>query len=187
MKRKDSALAISFMFAAAVMLLTAGPARAIKFVSHQSYVEEHNKGAAKFFKKAFALSDAELALLRDKCNIKEPEKTQSFILGRTADGKITGAVFFITIYATEHHCKHDMGIALGPDGSVKDVTITEVECEYAMHCTSRSFLGQFAAKAKAFFAFNEDINGVTGATFSSRAITDLVNFSIAAYKAHVLG
>lgn len=167
-------------------LLLALPLFALRITAKQDYVKAQASGAVKYVKKSFTLTPQESAFLHEKCNVPMPDQEQSFILGRAADNKVTGAVFFLTIFATEHQCVHHLGIAVAPDGSVKDVTITEAFCEYVLRCSSRSFLGQYGASPKPLFKLNEDVSAVTGATMSCKAITEAVNFTLSAYRSRVM-
>jgi hypothetical protein len=161
-------------------------ANAVKLNSKKKFIKVNNPEAQKFTKKTFSLSKEQISFLKTKCGIKEVSPKHSFILGKTAEGEITGAVYLITIYATEHNCVHHMGIALDPEGKVKAVSILEAFCEYVLRCASQSFLGQFPNKSKTEnLKFNEDINGITGATLTCQVITDVVNFTVQIYREYI--
>lgn len=76
--------------------------------------------------------------------------------------------------------------AFNPDGTIKQIKITdqgETQGVGTNVTVKTDFWGQFQGKEAKELTLGEDIDKVTGATISSRAVTNAVNAAIAAYNA----
>jgi hypothetical protein len=82
--------------------------------------------------------------------------------------------------------KHDFipfALALDPDGSVKSVEILEYRETYGGDVRDESWRAQFIGKRDgAKLKLNDDIKNISGATLSSRHITDGVKRLLATYS-----
>lgn len=94
----------------------------------------------------------------------------SFFIGRQG-GQVIG-------YAAKHAVKGKWGmihymIALDPDGTVREVKVLEYQERRGKPVAKRRFLKQFKGKTiQSRIKLRKDIHGVTGATISSRGMTD---------------
>ncbi len=80
----------------------------------------------------------------------------------------------------------DIVFAMGidNDGNVTGISITEIDETPGLGMRAKSdpsFLEQFYGKGKASFTLGEDINALTSATFTSRAVTNGVNAALKYY------
>jgi hypothetical protein len=168
-----------------LLMVLAGNSYSVKYISKKKFVSNNIPKGSKLSKLKVNLKEEHKKILAEKWSLKKPVEDLLLIIGRDDSAKVTGIVCITTVYATEHNCVHHLAIALKPDGSVKEVVITETFCEYAMKCASQSFLGQFRKKSMKKLILNKDINAVTGVTESSQRIVDAVNTTMAYFLEYV--
>ena len=81
--------------------------------------------------------------------------------------------FFIVDYVIGKHLVIDYAVALEPDGRVRQVEILEYRESYGGEITARSWLDQFVGKSgRDPIALDRDIRNISGATLSSRHVTE---------------
>ena len=180
---KRSLLLILVLLPAAAFFT--GRVSGVQYISKKAFVKKHIASGSKLSKSTIQLSEEKKKSLVEKWNWDGTVSKMSFIIGRDQAGAVTGVIYFTTLYATEHKCVHHLGVALAPDGTVKEAVVTELFCERAMPVTTKSFLGQFAGKSAKKLKLNDDINNVTGATESAKTILESVNTAIAGYAEFV--
>jgi Na+-translocating ferredoxin:NAD+ oxidoreductase RnfG subunit len=96
------------------------------------------------------------------------------------DGGLLG--FFIVDYVIGKHLVIDYAVALEPDGRVRQVEILEYRESYGGEITARSWLDQFVGKSgRDPIALDRDIRNISGATLSSRHVTEGVKRILAFY------
>jgi len=96
------------------------------------------------------------------------------------DGRLLG--FFIVDYVIGKHLVIDYAVALEPDGRVRQVEILEYRESYGGEITARSWLDQFVGKSgRDPIALDRDIRNISGATLSSRHVTEGVKRILAFY------
>ncbi len=88
-----------------------------------------------------------------------------------ANGRLLG--FFIIDYVIGKHEVIDYAVALDPTGRVLRVEILEYRESYGGEIANRDWLAQFAAKSSSdSLVPGRDIRNISGATLSSRHITE---------------
>ncbi|MBQ5952337.1 MAG: RnfABCDGE type electron transport complex subunit D [Lachnospiraceae bacterium] len=85
-------------------------------------------------------------------------------------------------------------VGVAPDGSLRSISFTELHETpgKGMLCDEPAFKDQFSGKNVSAFKINagsgdEKIDGVTGATVSSRAVVNAVNAALDFYQTHIKG
>ena len=98
-----------------------------------------------------------------------------------ADARLLG--FFIVDYVIGKHLVIDYAVALDPDGRVLQVDILEYRESYGGEISNRSWLAQFVGKAgRDPVELDRDIRNISGATLSSRHVTEGVKRILALYE-----
>jgi Na+-transporting NADH:ubiquinone oxidoreductase subunit NqrC len=99
-----------------------------------------------------------------------------------AAGRLLG--FFIVDYVIGKHLVIDYAVALEPDGRVRQVEILEYRESYGGEIANRNWLAQFVGKtSRDPLGLDKDIRNISGATLSSRHVTEGVKRILAFYDA----
>ncbi len=90
--------------------------------------------------------------------------------------------FFIVDYVIGKHLVIDYAVALDPDGRVRRVDILEYRESYGGEVANRDWLAQFTGKtSRDGLQIDKDIRNISGATLSSRHVTEGVKRVLAIY------
>jgi Na+-transporting NADH:ubiquinone oxidoreductase subunit NqrC len=90
--------------------------------------------------------------------------------------------FFIVDYVIGKHLVIDYAVALDPDGRVRRVEILEYRESYGGEVANPDWLRQFVGKTgRDSLEIDEDIRNISGATLSSRHVTEGVKRVLAIY------
>jgi Na+-translocating ferredoxin:NAD+ oxidoreductase RnfG subunit len=96
------------------------------------------------------------------------------------DDRVVG--FFIVDYVIGKHLVIDYAVALDPGGQVRHVEILEYRESYGGEISNRSWLAQFVGKtSRDPLELDQDIRNISGATLSSRHVTEGVKRLLALY------
>lgn len=96
-------------------------------------------------------------------------------------GKLQG--YFIVDYVIGKHLAIDYAVALWPEGTVKQIEILNYRESYGGEIRNPDWRKQFAGKTpRSHFALNKGINNISGATLSSRHVTEGVRRVLATYE-----
>jgi Na+-translocating ferredoxin:NAD+ oxidoreductase RnfG subunit len=96
-------------------------------------------------------------------------------------GKLRG--YFIVDYVIGKHLVIDYAIALTPDGTVRDVEIMNYRESYGGEIRNSDWRKQFVGKTpRSRFALNQGITNISGATLSSRHVTEGIRRVLATYE-----
>ena len=91
--------------------------------------------------------------------------------------------FFIVDYVIGKHLVIDYAVALDPSGRVGHLEILEYRESYGGEITNRSWLSQFVGKtSRDPLELEQDIRNISGATLSSRHVTEGVKRLLALYE-----
>ncbi len=91
--------------------------------------------------------------------------------------------FFIVDYVIGKHLVIDYAIALDPDGRVKQVDILAYRESYGGEIRNRDWLAQFKGKtSRDALEVDKDIRNISGATLSSRHVTEGTKRVLAIYE-----
>ena len=91
--------------------------------------------------------------------------------------------YFILDYVVGKHLLIDYAVALDPEGKVIQVEILEYRESYGGEIRSENWRNQFKGKtAQSPLLLNQDIMNISGATLSSRHVTEGVKRILAFYE-----
>lgn len=98
-----------------------------------------------------------------------------------AEARLVG--FFVVDYVIGKHLVIDYAVALEPDGRIRRVEILEYRESYGGEITNRDWLAQFVGKtSRDPLGIDKDIRNISGATLSSRHVTEGVKRILAFYE-----
>lgn len=164
-------------------VLAGSHARAEDLLSAKDFLKAGLEGSAKMTKEVFALSGAqkeELVALAPKAT----ETAFTFYFGRNADGKLKRACTIVPQQGKEGPMT--LGVCFDGAGVVQQVRVLTYQEERGKPVKEEAFLSQFTGKASsAEFRLGKDVDGVSGATYSSTAVAEAVRKSAFAYKKFV--
>ena len=81
-------------------------------------------GARRFFVREFRLAPEDRQAIQRESGWKPEEDFYRFYLGRDADGRLVGAMVFVTEYTV--HGPVRVAVGLAPDGKIRGATVVEV-------------------------------------------------------------
>jgi Na+-translocating ferredoxin:NAD+ oxidoreductase RnfG subunit len=164
----------------AIVVSLAAPGYAIKYLS----VEEAQKlafpDAARFVEAHVIFTAADVASIERRSGQKVRARGQQ-VWRALVDDRVLG--FFIVDYVIGKHLVIDYAVALDPGGQVRHVEILEYRESYGGEISNRSWLGQFVGKtSRDPLELDQDIRNISGATLSSRHVTEGVKRLLALYE-----
>jgi Na+-translocating ferredoxin:NAD+ oxidoreductase RnfG subunit len=165
-----------------VLLAVSIQARAETLIEMKAYLKEELGKSAKLAKENFSLSaDQKKALAAVS---ESGDESFTFYYGKTADGKLEKACTVLPQKGKEGPMT--VGACFDPSGIVKSVRILSFEEERGKPVAEKAFLSQFQGKkvADAFFV-GKDIDGVSGATWSSKSVSEAVRRASYGFKTFV--
>ena len=119
----------------------------VVLISDRDAVLSMTGGAKKFFVREVKLTSEEQALIQKQWGWKPDEEFYRFYLGRDDQGKLIGAVAFLTEFTI--HGPVRVAVGLGPDGKVKGAQVVELTEEtypwlkpLIDHDFTRDYVGQ---------------------------------------------
>ena len=93
--------------------------------------------------------------------------------------------YFFVDHVIGKHLYIDYAVALGADGRVRRVEILTSRESYGFEVADAGWLAQFVGKSSgSALAINQDIRNISGATLSSRHVTEGVKRILAYYATH---
>ena len=96
------------------------------------------------------------------------------------------AGYFIVDHVIGKHLYIDYSVALDAEGRVRHVEILQYRESYGGEVANRSWLAQFIGKGPgSSLEINRDIQNISGATLSSRHVTEGIKRILAYYQAHL--
>jgi Na+-translocating ferredoxin:NAD+ oxidoreductase RnfG subunit len=93
--------------------------------------------------------------------------------------------YFFVDHVIGKHLYIDYSVALGADGRVRRVEILTYRESYGFEVANAGWLAQFAGKTSGSVEINSDIRNISGATLSSRHVTEGVKRILAYYATHL--
>jgi len=96
----------------------------VVLVSDRDAVAGLLTGARRFFVREFRLSPEDRRSVQQQSGWTPDEDFYRFYLGRDGDGRLTGAMVFVTDYTV--HGPVRVAVGLAPDGKIRGATIVEV-------------------------------------------------------------
>jgi Na+-translocating ferredoxin:NAD+ oxidoreductase RnfG subunit len=153
----------------AVQYLTVPAAQRLCFPESSQFVAAHVK-----------FTPAQVQAIEAKSGLKELLRGQE-IWRALQNGKLQG--YFIVDYVIGKHLVIDYAIALSPDGVVRQIEILNYRESYGGEIRNPDWRKQFVGKTpRSRFALNSGITNISGATLSSRHVTEGVRRVLATYE-----
>ncbi|WP_373048803.1 FMN-binding protein [Vulgatibacter sp.] len=168
----------------AFTLLTPSVGAAEELVSFKEGAKRMLSGAKKASKLDVTPTDEEKAKIKGMG--VNPDATYSFLIGKDEAGAPVAAGIVVDQAGKEGPMR--VGVALDPaNGKVKEAFVMRFEEERGKPVKEASFLGQFKGKGPSdAITGGKDIDIVSGATHSSKAVAEAVKRAVASYKVLVL-
>jgi Na+-translocating ferredoxin:NAD+ oxidoreductase RnfG subunit len=153
----------------AVQYLTIGAAQKLAFSSATRFVEAH-----------VVYRPADIAAIQRLSG--QPVRTRGEQVWKAFSGdRLIG--FFILDYVIGKHLVIDYSVSLEPDGRVRRVDVLEYRESYGGEIRNASWLAQFVGKSSgSTLEVNKGIRNISGATLSSRHVTEGVKRVLALYE-----
>lgn len=177
-------------------VLFAGVARAhitppVVLTSEREAVSRLLSGAPKLFVRELRLSDAERATIKSQSGWSPDGDFQRFYLGRDAEGRLVGAVIFVSEYTM--HGPVRLAVGLGPDGRVRGASVVELSEEtypWVRPLIDQDFVRDYVGQdARGRFALSDRLErAVTGAMprFYGRVLTSLLQRAALLFEVGIL-
>ena len=168
------------LLAAPAAVIITVPAQAAVYFTTERAQQKMFPGAT-FTKVPVQLSDAERRTMYDRSGVHEPFDSNR--IWRAS----TGGWFVIDEVVGKHeHIKY--AVAIGADGAVRGIEIMEYNESYGYEVRDASWRQQFIGKtAGSTLKLGSDIKNISGATLSSKHITDGVRRVLAMYELALKG
>jgi len=153
----------------AVQYLTIGAAQKLAFPAATRFAEAH-----------VVYRPADIAAIQRISG--QPVRTRGEQVWKALAGdRLLG--FFILDYVIGKHLVIDYAVSLEPDGRVRRVDVLEYREAYGGEIRNPSWLAQFVGKrSESVLEVNKDIRNISGATLSSRHVTEGVKRVLALYE-----
>lgn len=152
-------------------------------MSLKEYLKSELAGSGKLSKETFKLDDKqkkELVAIAENAQ----DTSFTFFYGKSEEGKLNKACTVVPQQGKEGPMT--VGVCMDSSGLVSSVSVLTNEEERGKKALTQKFLNQFKAKGLgSSFQVGKDIDGVTGATVTSQAISEAVRKSVFAYKTFV--
>jgi Na+-translocating ferredoxin:NAD+ oxidoreductase RnfG subunit len=172
------------LFVPLCALLLAPPVRGETLSTPKDALKQLLGGAAKVFKLDVTATPDEAKQLKDGWNVQDA--SANFYLGKTADGATQSAAIIITDQGKEGPITAAVG--LNAKGAIANIVLLEFSESRGKPAEEPSFLNQFKGKdATNRFKLGTDIDGVSGATYTSSAMASIARRATSLYKVLVLG
>jgi hypothetical protein len=142
-------------------------------------------GAAKYNVARFTPTEAEVSSAFDTWGYELSVSEQYLLFfGWNTDGTLSGVM-----YVGSHEGKHGpirMAIGLTPAGVVRDLAVMEYQEVRGRPVREQAYLNQYIGKSIGDpIALGNDISGLTGASFSSRAVTAATKEAVVLFTIYV--
>jgi Na+-translocating ferredoxin:NAD+ oxidoreductase RnfG subunit len=156
--------------AAAVVLLLPGAGYAVQYLSVQDAQRDCFPGAASFAFTPIIYSSAQIAAIEKQSGQKVNAKGLQVWEARSKDALLG---YIVVDYVIGKHLAIDYAIAVSPDFTVTKVEVLQYRESYGGEIKNPDWLKQFAGKtADSPLELNNDIINISGATLSSRHVTE---------------
>ncbi len=152
-------------------------------MSTKDFLKKELSSSAKMTKETFSLAAADLTALKSIAPDSD-DQSFTFYYGKQADGKLDSACTIVPQKGKEGPIV--AGVCFSPSGLVTRVVILQHQEERGAGIEEQSFLKQFnGKKVSDAFVLSQDVNGISGATWSSKAIAEVTRKASFAFKTFV--
>ena len=169
--------------ALALALGTASPAAARVFLSQDQALERAFGKGTPTERQAVFLTDAQLAKAREAAGpgVDVASALVTRYTARGADGRVVGTAYFDTHRVRT--LQETLMIVVGPDGTVSRLDVLAFG-EPEEYLARERWLAQYQGRGlDRDLALDRGIHGITGATLTSRAVTQAVRRTLAIHAA----
>ncbi len=164
----------------AIVVSLAAPAYAVRYLSVEQAQQLAFPDATRFVEAHVIFTVADVASIERRSGQKVRARGQQ-VWRAMVDDRVAG--FFIVDYVIGKHLVIDYAVALDPSGRVRHVEILEYRESYGGEISNRSWLAQFVGKtSRDPLELDQDIRNISGATLSSRHVTEGVKRLLALYE-----
>jgi len=163
----------------AIVVSIAAPALAMRYLSVEQAQKVAFPDATRFVEAHVIFTPADVAAIERRSGQKVLARGQQVWRAFSGDHMVG---FFIVDYVIGKHLVIDYAVALDPNGRVGHVEILEYRESYGGEISNRSWLAQFVGKTSQDpLQIDQDIRNISGATLSSRHVTEGVKRVLALY------
>jgi hypothetical protein len=163
----------------AIVMSIAQPVQAVEYLSVAQAQKLAFPTATRFAEADVIYTPADIAQIEKLSGQKVQTKGEQ-VWKAFAESRFLG--FFILDYVIGKHLVIDYAVALTPEGSVKQVEILEYRESYGGEVANPDWLAQFDGKtSRDPLEMNRDIRNISGATLSSRHVTQGIKRVLAIY------
>ena len=164
----------------AIVISIAAPAHAVRYLSVEQAQKLAFPDATRFVEAHVLFTPSDVAGIERRSGQKVRARGQQ-VWRALAEDRLVG--FFIVDYVIGKHLVIDYAVALDPSGRVGNVEILEYRESYGGEISNRSWLSQFVGKtSRDPLELDQDIRNISGATLSSRHVTEGVKRILALYE-----
>jgi Na+-translocating ferredoxin:NAD+ oxidoreductase RnfG subunit len=164
----------------AIVVSIAAPAHAVKYLSVEQAQKLAFPDATRFVEAHVIFTPADVAGIERRSGQKVRARGQQ-VWRALVDDRLVG--FFIVDYVIGKHLVIDYAVGIDPSGRVGHVEILEYRESYGGEIANRSWLDQFLGKtSRDPLELDRDIRNLSGATLSSRHVTEGVKRLLALYE-----
>lgn len=169
----------------AVLILFAVSAQASSLISLKDFLKKELSGSKKTSKESFSMNESQLKEMKALATNAQDESF-TFYYGKSAEGKLERACIVVPQQGKEGPLT--IGTCFDAVGLVESVTVLSSEEVRGKKITEESFLSQFKGKKISdAFQVGQDVNGISGATWSSNSVSEAIRKSSYAFKTFVGG
>jgi len=156
-----------------------------ELITLKDYLKGELSSSAKMSKETFPLSAEHSKALKAVAQTAE-DSSLTFYYGKSADGKLEKACAVVPQKGKEGPIT--AGVCFDPAGKVTAVTILSHQEERGKGIEGEGFLKQFKGKKTSdAFAVGKDIDGISGATWSSQYVSEAVRKASFGFKTFLGG
>jgi len=165
----------------AIVVSLAAPAHAVRYLSVEQAQKLAFPDATRFVEAHVIFTPAQAAAIERRSGQKVRAGGQQVWRALAAGDRLVG--FFIVDYVIGKHLVIDYSVGLDPGGRVGRVEILEYRESYGGEVANRSWLNQFVGKTSGDpLELDQDIRNLSGATLSSRHVTEGIKRLLALYE-----
>jgi hypothetical protein len=155
-------------------IVTLSPAQATVYLSVEQAQQEMFPGRG-FTRSPMQLTEAQRSAMYQRSGV-------SYAFNANNVWRVSGGGFFIVDQVVGKHEFITYAVALNANGTVKQIDILEYRESYGFEVREAGWRAQFVGKSSAStLQLNADIKNISGATLSSKHITDGVKRVLAFY------
>jgi Na+-translocating ferredoxin:NAD+ oxidoreductase RnfG subunit len=163
----------------ATLILVSSGAKAEVLIDMKTFLKEELGTSAKLAKEGFTLTAEQKAAAAKLGDSGDTAFT--FFYGKTAEGTLEKACTVLPQKGKEGPM--NVGVCFAPNGIVKSVRVLDHEEERGKGITEKAFLTQFQGKKVSdAFTVGKDVDGISGATWSSKAVSEAVRRASYGFK-----